>query len=64
MHLSPVFYEDFSFYGDMVYEISKNMILEKVIYLSISYFTIATEIRFLEMEKNKNKIKIVNDKIS
>lgn len=51
MHLEPLYYEDFSFLGDMLYEISKNMILEKVIYLSICYFTIATEIRFIEMEK-------------
>ena len=31
------------------------MMLEKVIYLSICYFTIATEMRFIEMEKNKKK---------
>jgi len=29
--------------------------LEKVIYLSICYFTIATEMRFIEMEQNKKK---------
>jgi hypothetical protein len=36
-----------------MYEISKKMIIEKVIYLSINYFTIATEIRFIELDKNK-----------
>jgi len=61
MHLQPVFYEDFSFCGDMVYEISKNMILEKIIYLSICYFTIATEMRFMEMEKIKAKKGILNN---
>ena len=55
MHLQPVYYEDFSFCGDIIYEISRNMMLEKVIYLSICYFTIATEMRFIEMEKNKKK---------
>ena len=34
--------------------------LEKVIYLAICYFTIATEMRFIEMEKNKKK-KFVNE---
>jgi len=29
------------------------MLLEKVIYLSISYFTIATELRFVEIDKAK-----------
>ncbi|KAL4456125.1 hypothetical protein ABPG74_014086 [Tetrahymena malaccensis] len=54
MHMVPVQYEEFSFFGDLMYEISKKMILEKVIYLSISYFTIATEIRFIEIERNKH----------
>ena len=39
----------------MIYEISKRVLLEKVIYLSISYFTIATEIRFIEIEKAKQQ---------
>lgn len=37
----------------MIYEISKRVLLEKVIYLSISQFTIATELRFIELEKAK-----------
>jgi len=31
MHMVPVQYEEFSFFGDVMYEISKKMILEKVI---------------------------------
>lgn len=30
MHMIPVQYEEFSFFGDVMYEISKKMILEKV----------------------------------
>jgi hypothetical protein len=37
----------------MIYELAKRQLLEKVIYLSISYFTIATELRFIELEKAK-----------
>lgn len=37
----------------MIYEISKRVLLEKIIYLSISYFTIATELRFVELDKAK-----------
>ncbi|KRW98821.1 hypothetical protein PPERSA_10592 [Pseudocohnilembus persalinus] len=51
MHMNPVLYKDFTYFGDILYEISKRNILEKVIYLSICYFTIATEIRFLEIDK-------------
>ena len=33
MHMSPIFYEDFSYFGDFSYEISKRMMLEKVFHL-------------------------------
>ena len=34
-------------------EIAKKPLQEKIIFQSICYFTIATEIRFIEMEINK-----------
>lgn len=46
----------------MIYELAKRQILEKVIYFSISYFTIATELRFIELEKAK-QIGLKEDKI-
>jgi hypothetical protein len=55
MHMEPLAYEEFQSYGEMIYEISKRVLLEKVIYLSISYFTIATEFRFIEIEKAKQQ---------
>lgn len=53
MHMNPITYEEFMFYGEIIYEISKKLLLEKVIYFSIILFTMATEIRFIEMEKSK-----------
>ena len=35
MHLSPISYEEFTFYGDIIYEISKKMLIEKIIFSSI-----------------------------
>ena len=32
MHMTPIPYEDFSYFGDIFYKISKKMILEKVNY--------------------------------
>jgi hypothetical protein len=53
MHMEGIKYDDFSFFfGDIMYELSKKNILEKVIYLSITYFTIATELRLIEVNKN------------
>lgn len=54
MHLSPISYDEFSFYGDILYEISYKMLLEKIIFHSICYFTLATEIRFIELDKQKS----------
>lgn len=53
MHMTPQTYEEFTQYGELIYEISKRVLLEKVIYMSISYFTIATELRFVEIDKAK-----------
>ncbi|CAD8182405.1 unnamed protein product [Paramecium pentaurelia] len=53
MHMTPLIHNEFSQQGEMLYEISKRMLLEKIIQLSISYFTIATELRFIELEKAK-----------
>ena len=64
MHLSPVSYEEFTFYGDISYEISEKMLLEKIIFESICCFTIATEIRFLELDKcNNSQNKISTDNV-
>lgn len=56
MHMNPLKNEEFSFYGDFNYEISKDKLLEKVIFVSICFFTIATEMRFIEIEKYGLKI--------
>ncbi|CAD8090588.1 unnamed protein product [Paramecium primaurelia] len=62
MHMAPQIYDDFTQFGEMIYELAKRQILEKVIYFSISYFTIATELRFIELEKAK-QMGLKEDKI-
>ncbi|KRX06384.1 hypothetical protein PPERSA_04997 [Pseudocohnilembus persalinus] len=58
MHMSPINYEEFTFFGDIYYELSQKMLLEKIIYFSVCYFTVATEIRFQELDKiKKNEAK-------
>ncbi|CAD8183154.1 unnamed protein product [Paramecium octaurelia] len=61
MHMAPLIQSEITQQGEMLYEISKRLLLEKIIYLSISYFTIATELRFIELEKAKQQgIKEIN----
>lgn len=38
MHLNPIVYEEFAFYGDLVYEMSKKMLLEKVLICFLNLF--------------------------
>lgn len=57
MHMNPITYEEFMFYGEIIYEVSKKLLLEKVIYLSVVLFTMATEIRFIELDKNPGEKK-------
>ena len=73
MHMNPVKYDDFCFFGDLNYEISKHQLLEKVfwgfsfiifekvIFQSICFFTIATEMRFIEIEKHSTKVTSTKD---
>jgi len=53
--MKSISYDDFCFYEGCLFEMSKRNLLERVIYLSIGYFTIATEMRFLEMDKYQSK---------
>ena len=55
MHMYTINFDEFCNFGDIIFEISKRQIIEKVIYLSICYFTLATEIRFAEIDKMKKK---------
>ena len=61
MHMNPITYEEFMFYGEIIYEVSKKLLLEKVIYFSVILFTMATEIRFIELEKAKPSEKKKNN---
>lgn len=46
--------------GEIIFEISEKMLLQKIILQALGFFTVATEMRFLEKE---NKIKKINDNI-
>ena len=55
MYLSPLNYEDLELDSDPKYELLRDAILEKVVMLTVSYFCIASELRFLCTDKNDNK---------
>lgn len=51
MHMNALSYDEFAFFGDILYETGQRSIYEKILYLSISFFTLATELRFLEIDR-------------
>ena len=55
MYLSPLNYEDLELDSDPKYELLRDAILEKVVMLTVSYFCIASELRFLSPDKSNNK---------
>ena len=56
MYLSPLNYDDLELDSDPKYELLRDAILEKVVMLTVAYFCIATELRFLSPDKGNNKL--------
>ena len=50
MHMNPISYEEYASQKDEIFEITKESLQHKIIFQSICYFTIATEMRFMELE--------------
>lgn len=47
MHLLPMSLEELNLHVDNSHELSRDAMLEKIILLSVSYFCVGTELRFL-----------------
>ena len=47
MHLLPMSLEELNLHIDNSHELSRDAMLEKIILLSVSYFCVGTELRFL-----------------
>ena len=55
MYLSALNFEDLDLDSDPKYELLRDAILETVVMLTVAYFCIATELRFLSEDKNNKK---------
>ena len=56
MYLSPLNDEDLDLESDPKYELLRDAILEKVVMLTVSYFSIAMEMKQISSEQNNKKI--------
>lgn len=64
MHLLPMSLEELNLHIDNSHELSRDAMLEKIILLSVSYFCVGTELRFLSSTKeNKQPTKTVYGEI-
>ena len=52
MHLLPMSLEELNLHVDNSHELSRDAMLEKIILLSVSYFCVGTELRFLSKQFN------------
>lgn len=52
MHMNPLSYHDFITTSENILNLSKDYLLEKIIYQAIAFFTISTEMRFMETASN------------
>lgn len=53
MHLLPMSLEELNLHIDNSHELSRDAMLEKIILLSVSYFCVGTELRFLSSTVQK-----------
>ena len=56
MFLSSLNYDDLDLESDPKYELLRDSILEKVIMLTVSYYCLSKELRYLSKDKNDNNI--------
>ena len=56
MYLSPLNYDELELDSEPKYELLRDAILEKIIMLTVSYFCIANELRFLSKDKENNNL--------
>jgi hypothetical protein len=56
MYLSALNYEDLDLESDPKYELLRDSILEKVIMLTVSYFCLSNELKYLSKDKNNKNI--------
>lgn len=55
MHLLPMSLEELNLHIDNSHELSRDAMLEKIILLSVSYFCVGTELRFLSSNSKDTK---------
>ena len=55
MHLLPMSLEELNLHVDNSHELSRDAMLEKIILLSVSYFCVGTELRFLSKQMSFGK---------
>ena len=55
MHLMPLSLNDLTLHVDCSHELSRDAMLEKIILLTISYFCVGTELRFLSGMHEKRR---------
>lgn len=63
MHLQPLSTEEMNLHVDNSHELSRDAMLEKIILLTVSYFCVGTELRFLNNASEDKKVGEIEKKL-
>ena len=55
MHIKPLHYEEYAQQDVFMFEMSKRKLLERAMLASVGYFSLSTELRFIELDKAKRE---------
>jgi hypothetical protein len=57
MHLQPINLDEMALHLDNTHELSRDALLEKIILLTVGYFCVGTELRFLNYSISEDELK-------
>ena len=63
MHLQPLSSEEMNLHIDNSHELSRDAMLQKIILITVSYFCVGTELRFLNNSGDDKKLSLEADKL-
>ena len=63
MHLQPLSSEEMNLHIDNSHELSRDAMLQKIILITVSYFCVGTELRFLNNSGDDKKVSLEADKL-
>ncbi len=56
MHLSPMNLDELHSKLEITHELNRDAMLEKIVLITVAYFCLGTELRFIALKSNKSEL--------